>query len=241
MPRRAFRRPRSDHAFEAWLIKVVERTDPFMAWLGVVFALLIGFQIAVDVEPGVGLAINVASWTIWAVFWVDFLVKLALAPAKVRFLRRHWLEMLVLVVPTLRVLSFLRLFRLGRALPAARAAATSHRTASTARRLLRSRIAYLTGLATVSAIGLAELAYIFERDRTLPTFPDALTWSAAVVIGIQGDPVPATLPGRIVMIVGFAVGVILVASLAGSFGSFLLQDRDDRRVDRDRSDGDPAG
>lgn len=218
-----------------------------MAWLGVVFALLIGFQVAVDVEPGVGLAIKIAIWTIWGVFWIDFLVKFALAPMKARFLRRHWLEIVVLLVPTLRVLSFLRLLRLGRALPAARVAATSHRTASTARRLLRSRLAYLTGLATVAAIGLAELAYIFERGRTFPTFPDALTWSAAVVIGIQGDPVPATLPGRIVMLIGFTIGLVLVASLAGTFGSFLLRDRDDRRADpdrqgkRDRPDNDQAG
>lgn len=42
------RRYDDDEAFEQWVSEVLERADPFMAWLGVLFALLIGYELAVD-------------------------------------------------------------------------------------------------------------------------------------------------------------------------------------------------
>ncbi len=62
---------------------------------------------------------------IWAVFVADFALKLWLAPRKLRFLRSHWLQLLGLLAPTLRLLSFLRLARLGRVLSAARVLSAS--------------------------------------------------------------------------------------------------------------------
>jgi voltage-gated potassium channel len=227
---RQVRRRGDTEGFDAWLAAAAERTDPVMAWLGVLFALLVGFQLVAHVRPPVGRALDLAGWLIWAVFVADFAVKLFLAPDRRRFLRRHWLQLLGLLLPTLRLLSFLRLLRLGRALPAARVLTTSYRSAGTARRLLRSRLSYLAGLATVLTIALAELAYLFEHPPggTIPTFTDALVWAASVVIGMQADPVPTSRPGQLVMLAGFATGLILVATLAGSLGAFLLEGRIER-------------
>lgn len=154
---RQLRRRGDADGFDGWLAAVAERTDPVMAWLGVIFALLVGFQLVAQVQPPVSRALDVAGWLIWAVFLLDFVVKLALAPKRLRFLRRHWLQLLGLLLPTLRLFSFLRLLRLGRALPAARVLTTSFRSAGTARRLLGSRLGYLGGLAVVFTIALAEL------------------------------------------------------------------------------------
>jgi voltage-gated potassium channel len=218
-------RRRSEPDFDAWLTTLTERTDPVMAWLGVLFALLVGFQLTVHVRPPVGRALDITGWVIWAVFVVDFGIKFVLAPAKGRFLRRHWLQAVCLLLPTLRLFSFLRLMRLGRALPAARVLSTSYRSVGTARRLLQSRLGYLGGLATVVTVALAELVYLFERrpGGALRTFPDALVWAGSVVVGMQADPVPTTRSGQLVMLAGFATGLVLVASLAGSLGAFLLQ------------------
>ena len=230
--KRAPGRPDNDQAsFEAWLGRVTERTDPAMAWLGVVFALLVGFQLAVEVRPPVGTALDVAGWLIWAVFVADFLAKFIVAPTKIRFLRGHWLQVLGLLLPTLRLFSFLRLVRLGRALPAARVLTTSYRSIGTARRLLRSRLAYLAGLATIATIALAELIYVLEHrpGGTIPAFTDALIWAAGVVVGMQANPVPTSRPGQLVMLAGFGVGLVVIATLAGSLGAFLLGDRGGRQ------------
>jgi voltage-gated potassium channel len=232
VPRRPDRKTCSDEEWERWLEAATERADPFMAWLGVVFALLVGFELAVDLAPPAARALTVAGWVIWAIFALEFLAKLALAPKRLVFLRRHWLQLLGLLVPTLRVLRFVRLLRLGRALPAARVLSSSYRTVGTARRLLRSRLAYVGALAAAMTLAVAQLAYLFERDHPDPVFEsfgDALLWALATVLGMQGDPVPHSVGAHIVMLVGFLVGLVVIASLAGTLGAFLLEQRDEGR------------
>lgn len=210
-----------------------------MAWLGVVFALLVGYGLVVeDLAPGTRRALEVAGWAIWAVFLAEYGVKLWLAPSRRRFLRRHWLPAVALLVPTLRVLRLLRLVRLGRALPAARVASSSYRVAGTARRVTRSRIGYLTGVTAVVGIAAAELVYLFERGRPgFESFGDALVWAFATVLGLQADPVPESVPGRVVMLAGFVYGVVVVAALAGVLGAYFV----DTRRERAEAEEPPAG
>ncbi len=232
----AARTGRSENEYEVWLEQVTERADPFMAWLGVVFALLVGFELAVEVSADTARALEWMGWGIWAVFVLEFLAKLWLAPRRLRFLRRHWLQAAALVVPTLRVFRFLRLLRLGRALPAARVVSSSYRSVGTARRLFRSRLGYLAATAVVVSIAVAELAFLFERGRRDPafeSFSDALLWSFATVLALQADPVPMSLGGRIAMLAGFLFGVVVVASLAGTVGAFLVEERRER-AERER-------
>lgn len=202
-----------------------------MAWLGIVFALLVGYELAVDLTPATARALEIAGWSIWAVFLLEFLAKLWLAPAKRSFLRRHWLQVLMLAVPALRVLRFLRLVRLGRALPAARVVSSSYRTAGAAKRLFRSRLGYLAGISAIAAVGLAELAFLLERNEpkgVFGSFGDALLWSFATVLALQGEPVPVSNGARLAMLVGFAFGVVIVASLAGTVGAYLVDERRER-------------
>ncbi|HEX5598882.1 MAG TPA: hypothetical protein VFX61_23120 [Micromonosporaceae bacterium] len=237
MARASSRRFLGDGDFRSRLARFVERIDPFMAWLGVAFALLVGFQLTVRVRHSLSLWLDITTWLIWAVFVVDYFIKLWLAPAKGQFVRRHWLEALGLVLPALRVFSFFRVASFGRALPATRVLASSHRGARTARRVLRSRLGYLSALAIIVMIAVAELGYLFESRWTLPTFPDALVWAGMVVIGMQSDPVPATRPGQVVMLFGFAAGLVLIATLAGSLAAFLfegLREQETAQEERDQ-------
>ncbi len=190
------------------MAQVSERADPFMALLGLLFALLVGYELAVNLGPDASRWVQIIGWALWAVFLVEFLVKFWLAPRRIRFLRRHWLQLLALAVPALRVLRFLRLVRLGRAMPAARVLSSSYRTAGSARRLLGSRLGYLGGLGLVVTIAAAELGYLFERDRpdgVFESFGDAVLWAFSVVLAQQGDPVPSSVGAHIVMLVGFGL------------------------------------
>lgn len=221
-------RRRDEAGFEEWLEEATERADPFMAWLGAVFALLVGYEIAVDVSPAAGQALSVAGWTIWGIFAAELAAKLWLAPRRLAFLRGHWLQVVMVLVPTLRVLRFLRLVRLGRALPAARVVSSSYRARGTARRLAGSRLGYLAGLSALAVVAVAELAYLFERDvreAAFDGFGDALLWSAATVLALQADPVPTSLGARLAMIAGFVFGLVVVATLAGTFGAYLIESR----------------
>ncbi len=89
---------------------------------------------------------------------------------------------------------------------------SSYRTAGSARRLLGSRLGYLGGLGLVVTIAAAELGYLFERDRpdgVFESFGDAVLWAFSVVLAQQGDPVPSSVGAHIVMLVGFAFGLVV--------------------------------
>jgi voltage-gated potassium channel len=229
-PRRPRRRERDEAGYERWLARQTQRLDPLMAFLGIVFTLLVAFQLA---DPGVtggwARALDLSTWVLWGVFVADFVAKLVAAPSTARFLRRHWLTVAMLLVPTLRLLRFTALLRIGRALPAARVVSTSYRATGVARRLLRSRTSFLGAVAAVSTLALAQLAWLAERAHgTFATFGDALLWAAGTVIATQGDPTPASALGRVLMLAGYAVGLVIVATLAGTVGAYLLEERRER-------------
>ncbi|HWH13537.1 MAG TPA: ion transporter [Miltoncostaeaceae bacterium] len=213
---------------EAWLREVEERVTPFMAWLGIVFALLVALEVAAtDLSPGTRSVLTWAGWAIWALFVVEFGIRLWIAPRRRRFLRSNWISAVALTVPLLRVAALLRLLRLGRALPAARVLSTGYRARGTARRLLRSRLGYLAGVSSIVVLVLAELAFLLDR-ATFASFLDALLWATAVVLALQGDPVPADTVVHVAMLAGFAVGLVVIATLAGTLGAYLLEARDER-------------
>ena len=225
------RQATDEAAFERWLKDVTERADPFMAWLGIVFALLVGFELAAEVSPGTARALQLAGWAIWIVFALEYAAKLWLAPNRLRFVRRHWLQLAALLVPTLRVFRFLRLVRLGRAFPAARVVTSSNRGVGTARRLARSRLGYLAALTAIAIVALAELEFLFEGgsgEETFDSFGEALLWSAATVLGQQAEPVPASVEGRIAMNLGFLAGATVVAALAATLGAWFVDERRER-------------
>ena len=225
--------------FEERLERALERADPFMAWLGVLFALLVVYELAVELDAGATWVLSIAGWVIWGLFLTEFAAHLYLAPQRLRYLRRHWIGVLAILIPTLRFVRFLRLLRLGRALPAARVVTSSYRVAGTARKLLSTRLAYLGALATVVAVAVAELAFLFERDAAQPAFSsfgDAVLWAFTAVVALQGDPTPTTTGARLAMLVGFAFGLVVVATLAGSIGAFLVDDRRERADVEERAD-----
>ena len=229
----------AEDEFEERLERALERADPFMAWLGVLFALLVGYELAVDLGAGATRVLSIAGWVIWGLFVTEFAAHLYLAPQRLRYLRRHWIRALAILIPTLRFLRFLRLLRLGRALPAARVVTSSYRVAGTARKLLSTRLAYLGALATVVAVAVAELAFLFERDAAQPafrSFGDAVLWAFTAVVALQGDPTPTTTGARLAMLAGFAFGLAVVATLAGSIGAFLVDDRRERADAEERAE-----
>ena len=218
-------------AMDDRLERLHERLDPFMAWLGVVFALVVGYEIAVELTPRSAAVLQAVGWAIWAIFLVEFLLGLWLAPQRWGYVRRRWFSVLALLLPTLRLLRFLRLLRVGRALPAARVASASYRSIGTAKRVARSRLGYIAAISSVVVIAIAEAAYLFERDREngiFTSFGDAVLWSAATVFGQQADPVPGSVGARLAMIVGFVLGTAVVATVAATLGAWFVDERRER-------------
>ena len=152
---------------------------------------------------------------IWALFAVDLAVKTAVAPRRVQFLRQHWLDVLVVLVPFARPLRLLRIIAYG------------SRAYRGTVRLVRVDFlaAYAIGLVllTATAVSVAER----DQDSQLNTFPDAMWWSVVTVTTVgYGDVVPVTNAGRAFAYVLMLGGIGLFGALTANLASLLMRNDD---------------
>ena len=140
---------------------------------------------------------------------------MAVAPRRVEYVRQHWLEVLVVLIPFARPLRILRLIVFG---------SRAYRGAV--------RLAHVDFL-VVYAIGLvlivATLVMSAERGHNseLDSFHDALWWSVATVTTVgYGDVVPVTHVGRAFAYVLMIGGIGLFGALTANFASILVRRED---------------
>ncbi|MDQ3506905.1 MAG: hypothetical protein M3494_02645, partial [Actinomycetota bacterium] len=113
--------------------------DVPLALASVVVVLLVVIQLTGEVgEPWSG-RIEFLSWAVWSLFFLEFAAKFALAPVKRRYLRKNWLDVLILLLPFLRLLRTLRILRATRGLPLFRLLVFGGRGSSSTLALLKRR------------------------------------------------------------------------------------------------------
>ena len=151
---------------------------------------------------------------IWAIFAADFFLKFAITPAKLNYLKGHWLEALTVLVPFLRPLRILRLLLFGvRAVRAARRLAN-----------VDFLIVYAIGIVVIAATVVAGV----ERGHdSINSFTDALWWSVvtATTVG-YGDMTPITPIGRGMAVLLMLVGIGLFGGLTANFASTIFRTDD---------------
>ena len=200
--------------------------------LSLVFLGLLVVEYAVPLTPARARWLELAGWFIWLVFAIDFVVRFALADAKMRYLRQNWLTVLALALPAFRVFRAARAVRAIRSLRLARLVTGTNRGARALRRVVGfAGAGYVVVLTLVVwVLGAAGIAYL-ERDQpgaTITSFAEALWWSATTLIQQGSERQPATPEGRVLalllMIFALAVSGYITAALA----AFLLGRRQER-------------
>ncbi len=92
--------------------RLLERFEEATEWPLLLLALamipLIAVPIAFDVDSDTDLAIEGVSYIIWAIFAVELSVRTFLSEQRIRYLIRHWYDVLIVVVPFLRPLRIAR-------------------------------------------------------------------------------------------------------------------------------------
>lgn len=159
---------------------------------------------------------SVAAWATWALFAVDLAVRVVLAPDRLRYLLRHWFDVLVVALPLLRPLRLLRLVLLLRVL---------NRRATSS---LRGRLAvYVAGGATLLAFCGALTVLDAERsnpEANITDFGDALWWAAATMTTVgYGDRYPTTGAGRLAAVALMVAGIAVLGVVTATLASWLVE------------------
>lgn len=182
------------------------------------FAFLVAYAWPVldpRLDTNVRTVLDVASWTVWAAFVIDFAVRLYLTNGRRSYALTHWYDVALILLPMLRPLRLLRLLAFARILN--RSAVGS---------LVGKVSTYVAGTALM-ALGLGAIAVLdAEQDSTganITTFGDALWWSATTVTTVgYGDHFPITATGRLVAVALMLVGIACIGAITAGVAAWLV-------------------
>ncbi len=156
------------------------------------------------------------TWVAWALFVVDYGVRLALSRDRAAFVRRNLFDLAVVALPLLRPLRLLRLVILLSVL---------NRYAGGS---LRGRVAVYVSGATLLVLFVASLA-VLDAERgtkgaTITTFGDALWWAMTTITTVgYGDRYPISTEGRFIAGGLMLAGIALLGIVAASLASWMLE------------------
>ncbi|MFJ4921685.1 potassium channel family protein [Streptomyces sp. NPDC088725] len=154
---------------------------------------------------------------VWALFLADYLVRLVLSGQHVpRFVRTHWLDTLVLVLPLLRPLRIVNAYTV------------VQRRRGRPRLSLYGRVMAYSGIASLLLSFAASLA-VYQQERgapgaTIRSFGDSVWWACSAITTVgYGDVTPVTPWGRVFAVGLMVCGIALLGAVTGSFSAWLIQ------------------
>lgn len=160
--------------------------------------------------------LDVLLWTTWALFAADYLARLVLARRRWRFVRRHPLDLLVIVLPVVRPLRVLRLVTV---------------LVSLNRQIrgdFRGRIGvYVAGATALVSFAASLAVYDAERqhpDASITSFGDAMWWTITTISTVgYGDRYPVTWQGRLVAGLLMIAGIALLGTVTATIASWFVE------------------
>lgn len=210
---------------ERKLVERVERaTEIPMLVLAALFVVVFLIGYWPDTSTSVQRIAAFAEDVIVALFAVELLVRVAVAERRWAYLRAHWLDVLVVIVPFLRPLRFLRVVRI---LQLLRFVPLLLRGMRGLRRVMgRYHGLNVLTIGLVAVITSAVLVARFERDAggSIHDFGDGLWWAAATVTTVgYGDATPVTPEGRAIAVFLMVLGITLFGILTASVAAYFVE------------------
>lgn len=159
---------------------------------------------------------EVTVWIAWAIFALDYAMRLWLAERRWQFVKHNALDLAVVVLPLLRPLRLIRLVALLSIL---------NRTGS--QRLRGRVVSYAVGgtvlLVLIGALAVTE-AEAGQPDAHIRTFSDGLWWALTTITTVgYGDLYPITSTGRFVAAALMLAGIALLGVVTATIASWLVE------------------
>jgi len=178
--------------------------------------------------------VQIVNILVLAAFSLDYVVEFILATNRSLYIRREWTSLLIVLsqavalLPALALLGFLRAIRGVRpviyllrlvGIGASRGAEIR----KTFRKNAVGTAVSIAGLVWVSSAVAFTLVEDVGPGRRVPSFADALWWSATTISTVgYGDVYPVTAIGRVIAVVTMIVGVSTFGVLTAGIARYLM-------------------
>lgn len=181
----------------------------------VLFLAAYATQILARPEGTLEAAAEIILWMTWAVFLVDYVVRLLITERRWRWFYRHLLDLAIVVLPMLRPLRLMRFLTI---------IALIQRNAGS---MLRGKVVVYTVGATVMTIFIAGLAVLDAEQGNggaINSFGDAIWWAFVTITTVgYGDYFPVTVTGRIVAVGLMVGGIALIGVVTATLASWIVE------------------
>ena len=160
--------------------------------------------------------LNTIQWVTWIAFAADLLYGIHRAENKVKYLKKHPLEIAAVLLPFLRPLRLMRVISFGGL--AIQKVAMGRQFAITIKVFISSIfIAYISAV----QITISERAV---EGSNIKTFGDGLWWAVTTVTTVgYGDRYPTTTEGRSLAVVLMIMGISLVGVITASVAAWFVK------------------
>ncbi len=194
--------------------------------------------------------LHIADNLIWLGFVIELLFLTYLAPSKIKYLKQHWYDILIVLIPLLR---FTRLLRVTRIVDLEKTASIFQNLitsmfgtdaqlfrvfplivkalVSAKSMFLRHKLNYIILIIIGLVFFLGSLGAVFESkdvNGNITSIVDGLWWGIVSITTVgYGDKYPVTLPGRLIGVLLMTLGVITFSMLTANIASFLVEGKQD--------------
>ena len=208
-------------------LRVWERATEWpLTGAAVVFLGAYAWEVLTNAQGGTKEAAEFMIDAVWALFGVDYLVRLTLTPNRGRWFLRHLPDLAIIVLPFLRPLRLLRLVTL---------VSIMQRSAGTA---LRGRITLYTVGSAALLIFTSALASLdaerHEPGSSIRTFGQALWWALTTFTTVgYGDTFPVSREGRFIAALLMIGGVALAGVVTATLASWIVSLVDEENAEQE--------
>ena len=205
----------------------------FMLVCSVLVLVALVVELALALDPEILRILFFADTAFCVVFFADFLLSLARAEDRKRYMITWgWVDLLssLPAITELRAFRIGRILRILRFLRAARAARVVGSFWMGRRAQTTALVAVSVAILTVVGSSIAILYLERPAGGDIGSGPIALWWSFfTVMTGQQADPLPVTPAGRAIGLGLMTVGAALVGTLTATLVSWVVRPREDAK------------
>ena len=182
-------------------------------------AFLIAFSYPAFVDPiptSTQTLLNIVQWVSWIAFAIDLIYGLSKSENKVKYLKKHPLEIAAVLFPFLRPLRLMRVISFGGL--AIQKIAIGRQFAITIKVLIASIF-----IAYISAVQITITERAVEGSN-IKNFGDGLWWAITTVTTVgYGDRYPTTTEGRFLAVALMFMGISLVGVITASVAAWFVK------------------
>jgi voltage-gated potassium channel len=211
---------------EHWLRTFESRTQAPLLVLALSIIPLLLLELLADLSSAEERTVEIGLLAIWAAFFAELGVRLALTDRKPTYVRENWLDVFIVAVPFARPLRIARSVRAARVARASRALPFLARSIVSIQEFLKQHgLRYVLLSVPLVVVVTAALELAFERDSgSMDNYGTAVWWSISTLLTVgYGDVVPQTTEGKVVAVVLMLAGISLLAWITATIAATLVE------------------